>query len=94
MNNYTECQPQPTMLIRGSVSHMLDDLQRPDAVRFNLRILARIANSHYKGEKMLPQELRALAAHLVHHAERCTLSETDQQIIAAYAVATLRECGK
>ncbi len=85
----------------------VNKLQKPDAVRFNLRILERIATSHYAargadgyvGKYMrkfnIPLEagdMPALAAYLVRHAEAGTLTNTDSLILGAYAVAILREC--
>jgi hypothetical protein len=77
---------------RVTAARMADAVQRPDAARFNLRILGRIARSHYRGDAFLDAELPALARHLVHHTEAGTLSSTDSLIVGAYAVATLREC--
>lgn len=81
------------MPARVTAARVADVLQRPDAVRFNLRLLEKLVRAHY-GSAGGYEDLRAVAARIVRDAEAGKLSDKDSRILGAYGVAVMRECAK
>ena len=78
---------------RVTAARLADTVQRPDAVRFNLRLLDKLVRAHY-GSGGGYDDLQAVAARIVRNAEAGTLSDKDSRILGAYGVAVLLECAK
>jgi hypothetical protein len=71
----------------------VDDLQRHDAKRFNLRVLRRVLckrSAIWKeaSDKALAERVQII----VENAEAGTLDDHDSRVLGDYAVAILREC--
>ncbi len=84
---------QLTAPSRVTAGRMADVVQRPDATRFNLRILEKLVHAQY-GVHYCYEDLQRIAARIVREVEAGVLSAVDNRILAAYGVAVLRECAK